>query len=73
MAKPKHRNTKQLYEQVESWNNRVSVGDAVVFRKDDGRTVNTKTRSRASILGGHTAVIWLDGISGCVVLDRVNP
>lgn len=33
----------------------------------------TKTRSTAQILSGHSAVIWLDDVSGCYLLDRVTP
>ncbi|WP_374650281.1 hypothetical protein [Rhizorhabdus sp.] len=33
----------------------------------------TRTRSKAEVLSGHSAVIWLDGISGCYLLDRVTP
>ena len=56
---------------VEVWNNRVPVGTSVTYKKDDGSSIETKTRSAAEILGGHTAVVWLEGISGCVRLDRV--
>lgn len=64
---------KQLYQQVEDWNNRVLVGAEVTFRKDDGTKIRTKTRSKAQMLGEHTPVVWLSGVSGCVLLDRVNP
>ena len=58
---------------VENWNRTMpSVGVKVVYRNDDGTLVMTTTKSAAELLGGHTAVIWLDGISGCVALDRVT-
>ena len=63
--------TKRLYERIERWNDRVPTGAAVSYRKDDGTLVQTKTRSRATLLGNHTPVIWLDGVTGCVMLDRV--
>jgi hypothetical protein len=31
-----------------------------------------KTRGKAEILSGHTAVIWLEGESACVALDAVE-
>lgn len=33
----------------------------------------TQTRTKAQLLGGHTAVVWLDDVRGCVALDRVKP
>ncbi|MEH0657673.1 hypothetical protein QA860_08000 [Streptomyces stelliscabiei] len=32
----------------------------------------TKTRSRASVLGGHTDVVWVDGHSACIALTHVD-
>jgi hypothetical protein len=57
---------------VLEWNNRVTVGAEVIVRKDDGTEVPTTTASAAFMLGGHTACIMLDGISGCYALDRVR-
>jgi hypothetical protein len=59
--------------EVELWNLKYSVGTPVVVRMDSGEKRETKTRSRAEILSGHTAVIWLEGIAGCYCLDRVKP
>lgn len=42
-------------------------------RKDDGITVDTKTRSEAELLGEHTPVIWVEGIAGAYALDRCKP
>lgn len=30
------------------------------------------TRSRAELLSGHTAVVWIEGASGCVALTHVE-
>lgn len=49
------------------------IGTPVLVTKDDGTTIETKTRSPAEVLAGHTAVIWLEGISGCYLLSRVKP
>jgi hypothetical protein len=56
----------------------VPIGTVVSVRKDDGSEVETKTRSAGWLLGedgngkgGHTAVIMLEGISGCYALERV--
>ncbi len=47
-------------------------GTRVVVTKDDGTEVVTKTRSAGFLLGGHTACIMLEGISGCYALERVR-
>jgi len=58
---------------VEAWNStHEESGCAVRVRKDDGSEVETKTRSAAWLLGGHTAVILLEGISGAFMLNRVR-
>ncbi|WP_217446575.1 hypothetical protein [Myxococcus sp. CA040A] len=48
------------------------IGTPVVVKRDNGQELTTKTRSGAELLGGHSAVIWLDGISGCYALERVS-
>ncbi|WP_324694567.1 hypothetical protein [Novosphingobium sp. RL4] len=62
-----------LQQQCDDFNARFPVGQKVTVRRDDGEGVITNTRSRAEVLSGHSAVIWLDGISGCYLLDRVTP
>lgn len=62
-----------LQRQVDDFNARWPVGQKVSVRKDAGEGTLTTTRSRAEVLSGHSAVIWLDGISGCYLLDRVTP
>lgn len=63
------------YEQkrVDDWNSSHPVGTEVVRykrinprREPAGRT---KTRSEAWLMGGHTAVVMVDGIAGGVPLD----
>lgn len=57
---------------VERWNATHPVGTPVVLRLDNGKDFATKTRSRAEILSGHTPVIWLEGVRGCYILERVR-
>lgn len=64
--------TEELYKTVNAWNKQFPIGTPVNVRRDDGRITETTTRSPASVLSGHTAVIWLDGISGCYDLSRVT-
>ena len=63
---------------VKAWNNAHRPGVDVIILKDDRTEVRTKTRSEAFMLGecrdypGHTAVIQLEGIAGCYMLERVR-
>lgn len=59
-------------KKVDQWNAKYPVGQAVELQKDGGATILTKTRSRAEVLSGHTAVIWLEGVVGCYTLESVK-
>lgn len=56
---------------VKLWQER-PVGTEVLVMKDDGVEVRSRITAPAQLLGGHTAVIWLEGISGCYALSRVR-
>ncbi len=47
------------------------VGSAVTLRKDSGQKVETKVMYAAEVLGGHTPVVWLKGISGAYALEAI--
>lgn len=70
---------KQQVELASNWNRTHEPGIDVIVTLDNKTTKQTKTRSKAYMLGesgdypGHTAVIMLLGISGCYKLDRVRP
>lgn len=72
MTQAARNNSRRPEAAVENWNKLYERGQAVAYRKDDNTTVTTRTRTEACILGGHTAVVWLEGVSGCVALDRVT-
>lgn len=57
---------------VQKWNQAHPVGTEVTVRKDAGDVVTGTAISAAYVLGGHTAVIHVTGISGCYALDRVE-
>lgn len=63
----------QLQATCDKFNAAHQVGAAVTVRLDSGETRETITTSEAQVLSGHSAVIWLKGISGCYLLDRVKP
>jgi len=66
-------NRDDLQHQVDTFNAAYSIGQRVVLRKDDGTDFETHIRARAATLPGHLAVIWVKGIAGCYLLDRVTP
>jgi hypothetical protein len=71
----------ELTAQCARWNAVNPVGTHVDVQMDSGKVRETLTRTSAQILGaepsrgyiGHTAVIWLEGITGCYLLSRVTP
>jgi len=62
---------KQQQKIFDAWG-QVPIGTPVIVEKDDGTEIETTTRSEAQMLSGHTAVIWLTGVSGCYALERVR-
>lgn len=64
----------KLQTQCDVWNKANPVGCDVMLKKDFvDEPVKTKTRSEAYVLSGHSAVIFLEGVSGCYHLSYVKP
>jgi hypothetical protein len=61
-----------LQNKVDSFNAACPIGTRVNVRMDNGDIKTTTVSNPASVLGGHTPVAWLAGISGCFALDRVS-
>lgn len=58
-------------KEVEKWNSANQVGVSVDYRSFKGaEPKRTVTTSPAQVLGGHTAVVFLEGISGCVDISH---
>ncbi|MFG3660293.1 hypothetical protein [Streptomyces sp. NPDC047706] len=64
---------------VDAWNRLHPVGTPVVAypgcRPEDVRNATrivTSTRSKATVLGGHTAVVWVHGHGACIALSHVD-
>lgn len=57
---------------VNIWNRKHAIGTPVSVLNDDGSTTKTKTASDAWLMGGHSAVIRLEGYSGGYLLSRVS-
>jgi hypothetical protein len=63
----------KLQAECDNFNAANEVGAAVTVQLDGGEVRETITASEAQVLSGHSAVIWLKGISGCYLLERVTP
>ena len=65
----------ELVEQCDRWNEQYPVGTLVEYHPiiDEPEHRLRKTRSTAQVLSGHTAVVWLEGESGCVCLEACVP
>jgi hypothetical protein len=66
-------------EAAELWNRLHPVGTPVIaypgFRPEvdrDATRIVTSTRSKATVLGGHTAVVWVHGHSACISLTHID-
>lgn len=68
----KRQSITQIQAKCDEWNRYNPIGCQVRVRFDDGRLLLTTTRSEATVLGGHSAVIWLADVTGAYLLDRVN-
>ncbi|MEJ7807053.1 MAG: hypothetical protein WKG03_14160 [Telluria sp.] len=63
-----------LQAQCDAFNFDCSIGGRVAVKIDGkDKPFITTTRTGAQILSGHTAVVWLDGVSGCYCLSHVTP
>ena len=58
-----------------NWNSIYPVGTEVEYHPVIGepKCKITRTRSAAYVLSCHTAVIFVERVSGCVALEAVNP
>ncbi len=65
----------QLEEICFEWNVCVAPGTPVHYwpNADRPESIETKTRSHAYVLSGHTAVVFIEGVAGCVSLEHVHP
>jgi len=60
-------------EKCDKFNKKYAYGTKGWLHKDNGDVLATHTRSEARVLGGHTAVISVNGITGCYDLKRFEP
>lgn len=65
-------NRQKPEQAVRLWNDHHKIGTPVEVTLDDRSIKETKTASEAWVMGGHTAVIKLEGIAGGYALHRVH-
>lgn len=61
-------------KEVDAFNARFAIGEEVIYNEvvGDGKPQRLRTRTDAQVLSGHTAVVWLEGKSGCVCCSHVS-
>lgn len=74
MPAPKRPSAAQLQKQCDKWNAKHPVGTVVSYEEivGEGETHRGASKSEAQVLSGHSAVIWLEGKSGCVCLEHCS-
>lgn len=63
---------KTLSNLVEQFNTDYSIGDKVLIVKDSGSTETMTVKSKAYVLGGHSAMVFFEEMSGCYDITRVT-
>jgi hypothetical protein len=66
---------KTLERECQEWNSKHPVGTLVKYHAVIGSpaSVVRTIKTEAQVLSGHTAVLWLEGMSGCVALEACEP
>jgi hypothetical protein len=63
----------QLQRECDRFNQQCPIGTPVIVTRDGGEQFHSTTTTVAQVLGGHTAVIWVQEGRSCIPLDRVKP
>lgn len=74
MKRQKRKTLNELKADCIVWNHEHPVGTPVLYHPIIGRKEGreTRTRGEAYVLGDHTAVVFVEGVSGCVALDALD-
>lgn len=63
-------------KEVAKFNDRYSVGQKarvwIGVRGEGEPSIETETTTPAQALGGHTAVVWVKDVSGCIALSHIE-
>lgn len=73
MTRPRQQPTARLQAKVDRFNSTHAIGTAVTYRSHPtAEPFNTRTRSAAWVLSGHTPVVMVEGMAGGVALAAVE-
>jgi hypothetical protein len=69
------RTRREPHAEADLFNTQWPIGTRVRYQsiKGEGPSIEYKTRTAAEVLSGHTAVVWLEGKSGCVAISHCTP
>ncbi|MCC9290078.1 hypothetical protein [Pseudomonas aeruginosa] len=68
----KRKTPAQLQAQCEAWNKLHGIATQIAYEevRREGESHRGRTTTEAQVLGGHSAVIWLERKSGSVSLEH---
>ena len=71
---PAEKSAAVAQSKVDAFNAQHPVGTAVWYWPwtKEGPGIESRTRSEAQLLGGHTAVVWVEGHASCISLTHVD-
>lgn len=66
--------SKKALKQAEKFNETTPIGTPVRYWPGvcEGEGIESKTRSAAWVLGGHTAVVQVEDLGACIALSHVQ-
>lgn len=75
--RPRQKTLAQLQADCDAFNAKHPVGNTVQYFREMHPRRNYmgtfRICGKAEVMGGHTAVVWLSGKSGCVAIDACAP
>jgi hypothetical protein len=73
--RPRQKTVMTLERECMVWNVKHPIGTQVEYHSVIGEPAHilTRTRTQAYVLSCHTAVLFVEGIAGCVALDACIP
>lgn len=73
-TKRQQRETIKAERQAAEWNKAHEVGTSVTYWPGirEGAGDVSRTRTKAQLLGGHTAVVWIEARPDCIALSHIE-
>lgn len=66
--------SQKLQSQCDAFNAICAPGGRIMFKRDGvDEPYETRTRSEAYVLSGHSPVVFVEGVSGCYHLTHCEP